>query len=179
MAYRMLHAPRTGGSSIRVSWDLSPPEYRGHAQWTPEDAERFCYGFTRNPWTRVVSLYEAQTPRRAESDFPCLADWVLGTRNNYHGTSLGGHWIHHPVLYWLRRADWVGRYERREEGLGELAERLGRPVPLERYDSRTAERLAWEDYWTDEAVARVGEIYADDVEMWGYTFPKGFEYEHC
>ena len=76
MDLRFIHPPRTGGSSIRRAWLLSPEEYGGHEfPVMPKPADEWRYGFTRNPWDRVVSLYHYPWGGGAKIPF---RDFVLG-----------------------------------------------------------------------------------------------------
>lgn len=158
---RFMHPPRTGGTSIGRSWRLGPPEYYGHA--LPK-GETFRYGFTRNPWDRVVSLY-----------FVCVSpgtysfrDWVMeGLRcPAYEGVPIVS-----PSTVWLDGASFVGRFEQREEHLAALARLLGRPVPP--LHMGKTEREPYPRYYDDETRRIVAWRFASDIERFGYTFENG------
>lgn len=151
---RMLHPPRTGGSSIRVSWELKPPEYLGHDDPTPAD---FSYGFTRNPWDRAVSLYHLFA--REES----FADWVAAGMPHHDVRPLTN-----PTVYWLADADWVGRFEHRSDDLMELCEILGREMPIRHVAA--SRRRPYPEYYDDATAEAVASIYAADIDRFGYVF---------
>lgn len=177
-AIRFLHVPRTGGSSIRQAWDLKHPELQGHA---PPAAADFLYGCVRNPWDRAVSLWHwldepgtfegwvraglcpTFTPGASfEITRPC--SWWLAPMS-------AGPWRHrHDIVFerGLRDADFVVRFETRDEDLAELADMLDRPFPEAHVNA--SERGPYQDYYGDETERLVGEFYAEDVELYGYEF---------
>lgn len=157
---RFLHPPRTAGRSLRYAWGLRPPEYRGHAP--PADDDGWRYGFARNPWDRVVSLW-------------CLLRDSVGPFRAWVRSGLPGPTDRLPVVApcstWLRDADWVGRFERFETDVVELASVLGRPAPTTHVGESVRER--YPTYYDDETREIVSERYAEDVERWGYEFGEG------
>lgn len=154
---RFLHPPRTAGRSLRYAWGLGPPEYRGHAP--PADDDGWRYGFTRNPWDRVVSLW-------------CLVRDAAGPFRRWVQSGILGPTDHLPIVSpcarWLAGADWVGRFERREEDIQELASILNRPLPTTHIGK--SKREPYWTYYDDETRLIVAERYAVDIEMWGYAF---------
>lgn len=152
---RMLHPPRTSGSSIRVSWELRPPEYLGHDDPTPA---RFSYGFTRNPWDRAVSLYHLFA--REES----FTAWVAAGMPHHDVRPLTN-----PTVYWLDGADWVGHFERRDDDLAELCSILGRPTPT-KHIAASQKRRPYPEYYDDETVQLVAALYEPDIHRFGYAF---------
>lgn len=156
MTLRFLHPPRTGGRSLARAWDLSPPEYLGHAPPTSAD---FRYGLCRNPWDRAVSLWclirDSAGPFRnwVLDGLPSPPDYVP---------------IATPCAYWLRTADWVGRFERWTEDVAELARILDRPVPALHVGQSV--RRPYPEYYDDETRRIIEVVYAEDIELWDYRF---------
>ncbi len=163
MIVRMLHPPRTGGVSIKVAWDLGPPEWLKHRGPTPAD---FSYGFTRNPFDRVVSIYHRT---RHCPDVP-FRDWALMTRDRPMPESerlKPIDWLR-PCAWWLMGATFVGRFEQREKHLRILADALHRPYPGN-HEGAT-EREPYQAYHDAETRAWVEQEYAADIALYGYRF---------
>ena len=157
---RLLHPPRTGTTSIaKSSWRLGPPEYYGHA--LPLPGERFRYGFTRNPWDRVVSLYHLLHPNEGRP----FDDWVM---EGMPGPAYEGIPIVSPTTVWLDGANFIGRFESRAYHLELLARLLGRPVP-ELHHGAT-ERRPYTEYYDDHTRQVVALRFAPDLERFGYRF---------
>lgn len=161
---RFLAVPRTGSLALRLAWSIKYPELRGH-DTAVYDGEDFRYGFTRNPWDRVVSLYfHLRGERPGESTEIPFRDWVLAGGLDSRRCA--------PTLDWLQHADWVGRFENRADDLSALASVLGREDPgALKFNEHT--RLAYPAYYDEELIKIVGERYAADVERFGYTFDPG------
>lgn len=155
---RMLHPPRTGGTSLRESWRLVRPEYQNHKPPTPA---RFSYGFCRNPWDRLVSLYHLRYSDLSRS----FREWVLEDGAHFHD---GGIPIIAPCVFWLKDANFVGRFERRDEDLKVLCEILDRPFP-DKHEGKT-QRGPYRDYYDAETKAWVAERYSEDIRAYGYEF---------
>lgn len=156
---RFLHPPRTGGTSIHKSWKIGPPEYRGHA--LPADGESFRYGFTRNPWDRVVSLYHILNPRE-ETPF---RTWVIeGMRcPAYEGIPIVS-----PTITWLRGAHFIGRFENRDHDCAYLAQMLGRSFPGEHRNK--TDRRQYQIYYDDTTRHIIEVLYHEDIIFFDYKF---------
>ena len=89
---------------------------------------------------------------------------------DYVLTRLGKHpWLEHPATAWLGCADWIGRFETREQDLAEVAELLGREVPADHAGASQNRRL-YPEYYDDETRARVADHFRVDIETFGYPF---------
>jgi len=66
--------------------------------------------------------------------------------------------------------DFVGRYERLKKDLLAVQERIGVELDLV-YINPTANRLRdYRFYYTAETAEMIGEVYRDDIELFGYGF---------
>ena len=160
---RLLHPPRVGLSSVVVSWRLRRPEYWKHDPASAYVAD-FNYGFTRNPWDRVVSLWHHWLEQRRQGVQPTFEEWVLQP-NGY----LEAGYHSQPTMFWLKDAEWVGHYEKRELHLKELCVFLRRDVPPDNVNPTI--RRPYREYFTDVSVRdRVATLYASDIERFEYTY---------
>ena len=156
----------------------------------PELADYWTFGFVRNPWARMWSWY-AMIQRRRETatagntqvatriernafwsgvleEIPDFKTFVMQGPATF--ARLGT-----PQVRYLRtptkQADFIGRTERLDEDLAQVCDRLGIEPPaaaVPRHNTGSAG-----DYRSHYTVAmrdRVGELYARDVQLFGYTF---------
>lgn len=165
MTNLFLHPPRTGGSSIRRAWELSPEEYKGHEIPEAVGDDVFAYGFTRNPFDRVVSLYHY--PPAAPDPATSFEDFVE-TRGaaHAHRWSLPVETMAAPTYDWLKYANCVGRYENRAHDLAALAKILGRPVPT--LHIGPSRRSDYRDYYTPRLRDQVRAWFEIDFQAFGY-----------
>ena len=65
--------------------------------------------------------------------------------------------------------DFIGRYERLQDGFNTVSDRLGRPaVELQR--TNASEHRPYIEYYTPTMVDMVAQRYARDIEAFGYRF---------
>lgn len=144
-------------------------------RYLPEDlyAAYFVFGFVRNPWHRVVSLYRYL----GFATTLTLTDFVTGPLRQ---GVLGGDWFLSPQFDYLSDAgrlmvDFVGRFERLQADFDHVCERLNLPPQRLPWINATRPAGAGEGMpaplWTAEAVELVGRLYAPDVEHFGYEPP--------
>lgn len=140
------------------------------------------FTFVRNPWARLVSLYE-HVHRRVTAP-PPFSRWVQSVRP--YGEGGGGQ----PWERWRRYGaysierfikdaagavlvDRVLRLEDIDQALPPFLEALGLPVAAEtllaRRNRRTRTR-PYADYYTPAAVEYVRDLYRYDIVHYGYEF---------
>jgi len=128
----------------------------------------FC--FVRNPWDMLVSQYE----------------FVLQSRDNKRHRTVRGSSFAQFVRYWLGRrgrgrqtpyvvddsgrriVDFIGRYESLEDDFREVTLRLGIAGRLPRLGASS--RRDYRSYYDDRLAAFVGDVLADDLQIFGYHF---------
>jgi hypothetical protein len=128
----------------------------------------FSFAFVRNPWDRMVSAYSYLLGHGMEETFE---DFVY--RHNLPSTSheIRDHTIpchlhtHHDGKLMV---DFVGRYENFDEDIVEIMSRFGRkrlpPV------ANPSKRTHYTDYYTDDTRKRVAEVFAEDIDLFGYRY---------
>ncbi len=156
----------------------------------PALASYWTVGFVRNPWARMVSWHQMvlRMAQRAEEGYePAVArmkhnPFVRGASTHlreFDAFVTEGperfRRLRMPQLAYLttrtRRADYIGRQETLEADLQAMRARLGLPqveVVSRNVDQRP--RPHYRDFYTDATRTRVGEIFAADIEAFGYTF---------
>ncbi|MBK1733895.1 hypothetical protein CKO15_01085 [Halorhodospira abdelmalekii] len=153
-------------------------------------AEHFTFTVVRNPYHRVLSAFlqkfiaegssrerwlnrfaaEIRTYGGGELTFPAFCRWLdrVGLRQNIH-------WLPQTAILsvtGLERLDDMGHVETLEEDLRRIVERIGAtPEGLEVQRSGPAATRAGQkaqQYYTDECMAIVRRLYADDFRHLGY-----------
>lgn len=155
----------------------------------PEVADYWTFGFVRNPWARMWSWY-AMIQRRRETavagneqvatriernafwsgvldDIPDFETFVMQGPTRF--VRLGT-----PQIRYLRtpakQADFIGRTERLDEDLARVCDQLGIPAPVTVPRHNTGSTGDHRSHYTAAMRERVGELYARDVRLFGYTF---------
>jgi hypothetical protein len=192
-----VHIQKTGGNSVRTALGGDIFDARKHfmarelrqaygsAVWDP----CFKFSFVRNPWDRLVSWWSmidnarpyvdrARPPNaffgyvieRATSfeDFLRHCDDEIvdpdGRKNIFRN----------QIDYLVDDngeviVDFVGRFERLQEGFDEISRRLGQaPVMLQR--TNASERKGYTEYYTPATAQIVERHYSRDIEQFGYRF---------
>ena len=187
-----VHIPKCAGTSVlkvlfaneaKLHWKLS--YYR--LAFSPEQFRDFYkFTFVRNPWDRLVSGYHymrdggepgvqsdldwAERHIRPYADFD---DFVL------HGLARPEirRWLtfvpqHEFVtLPWRRgpQVDFIGKVEHMEQDFRQVAERLGKSVPLETHN-RSQRGADYHSYYSLRTRAIVERYYGEDIKMFGYEY---------
>ncbi len=134
----------------------------------------FSFAFVRNPWDRVVSMYSFY--RRM--GYPWIAH--VDTFEQFVGDLESGAQylldIHGPrpqvdfVTDFRGRqiVSFIGRFENIAEDFAKICDTIGVGCDLPRRN--VSERSDYTEYFTGELRDTVGEIYADDIAMFGYSY---------
>lgn len=142
-------------------------------EWvSPEVFERyFKFAFARNPWDWQVSLYH----------------WTLNHPDHFQHDLVRGMGGFEPYIRWrvdgnvvtqktllsdddgTLLVDYVGRMETLHDDFAEICRIIGlSDLPLP-HKNRSSER-DYRTYYTEETGALVARAFAEDVELFGYTF---------
>lgn len=152
-----IHIPRTGGTSMERREFLGWGGHETVRDFRDKEGfdDAFKFAFVRNPWDRYVSawslLNEGQffdvritSPRihfRPQHEFICDED----------GNVL---------------VDFVGRYETLKADWRYVCDKLGVPPHLAHH--RPGDHQPYREYYTPETWAALAELYATDIELFGY-----------
>jgi hypothetical protein len=159
--------------------------------YTPEEFDRmFKFAFVRNPWDRAVSIWlhmgerkrklpSIRSARRRFKDFLLAIPDMLATSGKYS----------HEACHAARMlpdltsddgrtllVDFVGRIERFQQDFDHVCEAIDLPArplshenPRRLRDGQRVEAPSLH-YYDAEARRLVGELYAEDIEFFGYEF---------
>ena len=134
----------------------------------------FKFGFVRNPWDRVVSLYERTEPliMKDKMTFDQFVDWIqYASATCIHSSP------HRYQLDWFvdgsgnMLADFIGRFERLDADWATIAKKLGLPetLPHKRENPRARH---YTDYYNDKTREIIARKFKIDIDHFGYEFGK-------
>jgi hypothetical protein len=155
----------------------------------PELASYWTVGFVRNPWARMLSWYRMVDRFREGSGAGKVGYQQLLARNPFLAKASQEHQdfesfvlkgtqefarLRKPQIQYLatstRRTDFVGRQESLEADMRAIIARLGLP-PLEIPQINVdPSRPDYRDDYTPAMRRRVEELFARDIEVFGYQF---------
>jgi hypothetical protein len=165
--------------------------YRRIVKAEPELADYWSVGFVRNPWARMVSWWamgndvhlRAEAGKRRAlrnlAERPEVWEPFGRYRGDFRAFVLEGtrevERFGRPQVDWLtlrggRRVDFVGRVESFVDDVNTVREHLGlEPAPEQPRRNRSAHGH-YSDYYDDETRQRVAEVFAADIEAFGYAY---------
>ena len=187
-----VHIPKCAGTS--VSRGLFGQDTVGHIPiyWHQMHnpvrfEEYFKFGFVRNPWDRLVSAYlylqrggASKRDRewsRFVQGFASFDDFVcrwLSPENVERGLLFLPQHRFLSDRFGMPCLDYLGRFENLAEDFVRVAACLSLRVRLP-LSNRTPDRRPYSDYYTAESRQRVAQVYARDIEWFGYRFDGGWE----
>jgi Sulfotransferase family len=136
-------------------------------------ASYFKFGFVRNPWDRVVSLYERREglQLRDQMSFEQFVDWIQFSSSTCvhpapHRNQVD--WFVDPHGHVL--ADYIGRFETLAADWTFIAQKLGLSQPLPHKNQNPRRNRPYTEYYTARTQAVVAEKFRVDIEYFGYRF---------
>ena len=190
-----VHVPKCGGKSV---WNALHPNLRNKHGKVPTHLPLFCtdypenaftFGFVRNPWERMVSMYHymCQRPRNVGDNYNKtmlnnmgFKKWLLEFNYHYYLnkqqpiTNKWGVPLDVPIqkrsqMHWLDGCVFICRFETFEADLNEAA-RLGgfKLNPLKHINS--SKHKHYTEYYDDEAIAFIEEHFSREIKRFGYKY---------
>ncbi len=201
-----IHVPKTAGKSItdcletlrgnRKSWinpdsplheTIAELETNIDSRFSPIDkifrdtdiSSYYTFGFVRNPWDRMSSLYrflkEKRYPPTDMDGIDSLKELLVEIEEGNVG------WI--QKLYSLRqqsdffrctdgsiKIDFLGHFEYLNEDMENISRNLGIPFQLKHINSSSNTGVDYRKFYDDEMIELVANRYSDDIEIFGYNF---------
>lgn len=193
--FLFIHVPKAAGQSLSARLGGISRDLLGHAPlwWIDPSLRqgRFSFGFVRNPWDRLVSLYAFQSTKKVKNgESPAYQQhireigfrrWLLEDRMFMPQDHA---WISHDLppmqqrsqMWWVEGCDFIGTVENLDADFATIRPRLtirqpwwqvfAKERPL-RHRNRSA-RLGHRDYYDAETTAFVARHFAAEIERFGY-----------
>ena len=138
------------------------------------DKSAFKFCFSRNPYSRAVSLYFFSKKRNWIAEDVSFLEFCQMIERGVHDIGLfnmRGMSLNNPQTRWLRGVDldFVGRVENFEEGLRHIFEALDLGVPDKIVTRNSTTHSPYRDYYCPQSVRIVAKIYAEDFERLDYS----------
>ena len=180
-----IHAQRTGGTTLtsmlkeRLGVDLTIISEHGNTKtadnyYVKTYPNYFSFGFTRNPWERILSWYTLiyQNDKKNLEDERQRFEGFLESDLVTHAES---QFFHYNTLDYFSdekgkiTVDHIGRYENYENELKSLFKILQFPsleIPV--FNATNSKNYA--DYYTDKSRMLITDRCKKDIEYFNYSF---------
>jgi hypothetical protein len=150
--------------------------------------EAFKFAFIRNPWDRLVSLYESlqyrhrqKRERESNAYLHSFGDFVTAVCSDDLdfvrpvGKLVTDDWSQaNPQVCWLQwGTDFIGSFENLDDDWRILCDMIGIDHSPLNHSNRSKNRLSFDCYYhSSDLVDKVGEYYQEDIETFGYEFSR-------
>lgn len=123
--------------------------------------EYFKFGFTRNPWSRLVSAWRfAYVPKRHGNI--SFDRFIRGDHDDWTGVGMN-------TLEFCDGCDFIGRVETIQQDFDTVCDKIGIPRMKVSHTNKSKHNH-YTKYYGDETREIVAERYARDIEHFGYKF---------
>ena len=180
-----IHITKTGGVSVQQALKDDSVLCHGHATASHvigdigKDVwdEHFTFGFVRNPWDRMVSLYHYRKglKRTNASKFPKFDKWVeefVSMPNKMHKSHY--HVINGNQLHWLTNSDnkllvnFVGQFESFEVDFQKVCKVIGVDRELPHFNK--SKHTHYSEYFNDHTKGLIADHFDADIDYFDYKF---------
>tara|TARA_Y100001968_G_scaffold12501_1_gene10351 strand:+ start:5470 stop:6138 length:669 start_codon:yes stop_codon:yes gene_type:complete len=160
---------------IRItSWDV---RNRSSGIWAKKvpmiDSDYKTFSVVRNPWTRVVSFYQAlirHPPTRRISGIPEgieFEEFLLKYASRCRHLRPQMHWL----INWDGRIDFdfIAKQENLQEDWKKICNLLELDLDLP-FINASSDASSWKDYYTPFSRQLIAKRYREEINQFGYTF---------
>jgi chondroitin 4-sulfotransferase 11 len=136
----------------------------------------FKFGFSRNPFDRLVSVYYGRIQGRAMHRKP---DKELAENTFSESVKLGNRGVMANCKLMTEKwftnkkgnvdLDFIGRFENYQEDFNTVCDKIGVPRKQLPHENKSKHKH-YTEYYDDETREIVAEKYAKDIEYFGYKF---------
>jgi len=168
LKFVFVHVPKTAGQAIHRSL----PRARKNPWPTHtiladiEKGDKFAFGFVRNPWGRLVSLYHFMVQKSVVRDFNQEEIIRKGFKRSVMEVSMSGQ---QDATYWLNGCDYVGRFENLQSDFDVICNKLN-------FKKRQVGKLNasihkdYREYYDQETIDFVARMHKKTIDQYGYDF---------
>ena len=182
-----IHVTKTAGTSVALSlFGYLPYHYTGieyRVIYGKNDFNRYYkFAFVRNPWDRLYSAYRyLQSGGWNEKD-QAWADINISEFNDFNDFVVN--WVNpsnikkhihfkpqHEFLYDSRNKlliNYLAYFETINDDFDYLSDKLNLNASLGKHNTNPGS--SYRDIYTEESIAIVSDVYAKDINLFGYSF---------
>jgi hypothetical protein len=149
-----------------------------------EFSEYFKFSFARNPWDRLVSAYHflkkggltVCDKKWSDKNLAAYPDFDAFVRNGIQQKKILSFPHFRPQVDYICLAknrsglDFIGYFENLEKDFAYICEQIKVNTTLQELNRNSSRKRDYRDYYTPETRQIVERIYADDIELLGYSF---------
>ncbi len=148
----------------------------------------FVFGFVRNPWDRISSLYRYLLEKRPLKEFETVSSFSDFIDQADAGVS----WVRglhsmRPQVDFLRShedgrisADFVGHFEHLDEDFLSVTELLGiAPFHLPHSNRSSNSQVDYRKQYSDRMAEVVESLFREDIDTFGYVFDQSRPARRC
>lgn len=168
-----LHPNKCGGKSIeKAIWNVDAKrdsaDHRGPDSYKNEYGidvwnDYYKFGFCRNPWARMVSIYHGRKQILKTADTKCtFEEWMAS--DFIKKIKLQTFWL-------VDDLDFIGRVERYDADFEIVAKRLNIDTKLPHLNK--SEHDSYTEYYNDKRKDVVYKLFKEDINKFGYEFEEG------
>jgi hypothetical protein len=183
-----IHPRKTAGISVNKAfldgsgekWNYDLEDGPLSRDWRTRPKDYFIFATVRNPWDRFISGWHHLAKYRKIQDIHQLLLDLPSKYDSWRGSPERNAYQHmvQPQLASMVEngvliPKFIIRFENLEEDYRELCSIIGKPYQKLEHLNRSPlpnKKSYWE-YYDDEAVEIVYNIFKEDVEYFGYKFP--------
>jgi len=174
-----VHIPKTGGTSITnwlmkydPAYELKDGHHTIHMLRRNWDIDRY-FTVVRNPWDRLVSMYHfmlLEPPDSFYTAVPKTFDDFLNNLTFDFSSKKIVHWFNMTTnqSFWIDDNAIVLRTESLNEDFKQIQDILNCSIPLPH--ENTTMHTHYRDYYNTQQQKLVADVYAEDIELFKYTF---------
>ena len=168
LKFIFVHVPKTAGQSLHRSFPRPRKnDIPTHTARHEVDRDYFSFGFTRNPWDRMVSLYHFMAQKPVVRDFDQEHLRRIGFKNALFGEYLGDG--QRDSFWWLDGCDYIGTFETLQNDYEAICMEIGIDAGIVGKINESVHN-DYRKYYTPEMVDFVANKHAKTIERIGYTF---------
>lgn len=134
----------------------------------------FTFTFVRNPWDRIVSCYHFFRRKQTDLKFPWTEKFKEYFMNDFsyfikNITKIDDKHVYPQFLLFPSTIDFIGRFENLQQDYDVVCDKIGMPPKKLQVFNLTSHKH-YTEYYNDETVGIVAELYSKDIDYFNYKF---------